>query len=213
MDQGYGNGDAVMAGRLAGARPGCYAVATSRGRRATTAPRWTKSMPRDVAQQEQLDLAHCLKRLSADQKRAVISSFLHGYTHKELAGALGVPLGTAKSWTRRGAERLKLCLGACAWTRPKCSLSCSPSARSASMKARPSPDGTPESLLPRMEPGAAIPEHFHDRVEECLIVHGDLVHAGETLGPGDFTIAPRGGNHAPMTTRTGGLLYVRYLAT
>lgn len=72
-------------------------------------------------------------------------------------------------------------------------------------------DGTPESLLLRMEPGAAIPEHFHDRIEECLIVHGDLIHAGETLGPGDFTIAPRGGTHAPMTTHTGGLLYVRYL--
>lgn len=61
---------------------------------------------------ENMDLARCLKHLSADHKRAVISTFLYGYTHEELAAALGVPLGTAKSWTRRGAERLKLCLEA-----------------------------------------------------------------------------------------------------
>ncbi len=58
------------------------------------------------------DLARCLARLSREQRRAVISTFLYGYTHEELAVALGVPLGTAKSWARRGAERMKLCLEA-----------------------------------------------------------------------------------------------------
>jgi len=72
--------------------------------------------------------------------------------------------------------------------------------------------GDPASFLMRMQAGAVLSEHLHDRVEECLIIEGDLVHEGQTLGPGDFTVAAAGGTHSEMVTRTGGLLYIRYLS-
>jgi RNA polymerase sigma-70 factor (ECF subfamily) len=56
------------------------------------------------------DVRDCLRRLTANQQRAVLLAFYHGLTHEELADRLGVPLGTAKSWVRRGLERLKTCL-------------------------------------------------------------------------------------------------------
>jgi anti-sigma factor ChrR (cupin superfamily) len=72
--------------------------------------------------------------------------------------------------------------------------------------------GEPESLLMRMQAGAVVPEHVHHRAEECLVIEGDLLHDGQRLGPGDFTVAQPGGIHAPMTTTSGGMLYVRYLS-
>ncbi|HRD49810.1 MAG: sigma-70 family RNA polymerase sigma factor [Candidatus Competibacter sp.] len=61
-------------------------------------------------------LAHaiqeCLQRLSADQSRAVALAFFHGLSHEELAARLKTPLGTVKSWVRRGLLQLKGCLEA-----------------------------------------------------------------------------------------------------
>lgn len=56
------------------------------------------------------DLARCLDRLPSMQRRAVLAAYYQGMTHSELAAALGVPLGTAKSWVRRGLIELKDCL-------------------------------------------------------------------------------------------------------
>ena len=36
---------------------------------------------------------------------------MKGYTHGEIAGRMGVPLGTAKAWTRRGLAALRGCMG------------------------------------------------------------------------------------------------------
>ncbi len=56
-------------------------------------------------------LRHCLEQLAPGQRRAVVLAFVHGLTHPELAGRLDVPLGTAKSWVRRGVLSLRECLG------------------------------------------------------------------------------------------------------
>jgi RNA polymerase sigma-70 factor (ECF subfamily) len=61
---------------------------------------------------DRLDLAGALETIGPRQSEAVLLSYLHGYTHEELADRLGVPLGTAKTWVRRGAERLRTHLDA-----------------------------------------------------------------------------------------------------
>lgn len=57
-------------------------------------------------------LAECLKRLDAKQRQAIMLAFFQGLSHSELAGHMRQPLGTVKTWVRRGLERLKGCLGA-----------------------------------------------------------------------------------------------------
>lgn len=56
-------------------------------------------------------LRRCLEQLDLKRRTAVILAYAHGMSHGELAGKLGVPLGTAKSWTRRGLLSLQECMG------------------------------------------------------------------------------------------------------
>lgn len=53
----------------------------------------------------------CLDRLDEHQRQAIRAAFLEGFTYSELADRADVPLGTMKSWVRRGLLRLKECLG------------------------------------------------------------------------------------------------------
>ncbi len=53
----------------------------------------------------------CMKRLDANQRQAVALAYLRDQSHGEIAQTLSVPLGTVKSWVRRGLEKLKLCMG------------------------------------------------------------------------------------------------------
>jgi RNA polymerase sigma-70 factor, ECF subfamily len=53
----------------------------------------------------------CLGTLEDKQKRAIAMAFYEGLTHAELAEQLDEPLGTVKTWVRRGLLRLKECLG------------------------------------------------------------------------------------------------------
>lgn len=61
--------------------------------------------------QESGRLHHCLSELEQRQRQAIRAAFLDGYTYAELAQRTDVPLGTMKSWIRRGLLRLKECLG------------------------------------------------------------------------------------------------------
>ncbi len=54
----------------------------------------------------------CVEALEAGQKQALALAFYRGLSHSELAAHLNEPLGTVKSWVRRGLERLKSCLEA-----------------------------------------------------------------------------------------------------
>ncbi len=55
-------------------------------------------------------LKKCLEELSAEERQAILLAYWGGRTHQELAETLARPLGTVKSWIRRGLERLKGCL-------------------------------------------------------------------------------------------------------
>ena len=55
-------------------------------------------------------LATCLQALDERQRTAIRTAFFDGVTYADLADRANVPLGTMKSWVRRGLARLKECL-------------------------------------------------------------------------------------------------------
>lgn len=52
----------------------------------------------------------CLEQLTDVQRRSVQLAFFEGLTHAELTQRLQTPLGTVKSWIRRGLLSLQRCL-------------------------------------------------------------------------------------------------------
>lgn len=60
--------------------------------------------------QDAAALDTCLKRLDAGQRQAIAFAYFQGLTHSELAGTLRVPIGTVKTWIRRGLEKMRRCL-------------------------------------------------------------------------------------------------------
>lgn len=62
------------------------------------------------AAQDSQRLGQCLEELEMRQSAAIRAAFLDGLTYDELAQRSGVPLGTMKSWIRRGLAKLRACL-------------------------------------------------------------------------------------------------------
>ena len=56
------------------------------------------------------ELAECMKALTEEQQRSITLAFFYGLSHGELAEQMRKPLGTVKTWIRRGLDRLKGCL-------------------------------------------------------------------------------------------------------
>jgi len=56
------------------------------------------------------ELAECMKTLTEEQQRSVTLAFFYGLSHAELAEQMRKPVGTVKTWIRRGLDRLKGCL-------------------------------------------------------------------------------------------------------
>ena len=67
-------------------------------------------MERLAAAGEAAALARCLEQLEPKQRQSIVLAFFHGLSHSELSGHMKEPLGTVKTWVRRGLERLKGCL-------------------------------------------------------------------------------------------------------
>jgi RNA polymerase sigma-70 factor (ECF subfamily) len=68
--------------------------------------------PQERAQlsSDALLLAACMERLAGRQRQAIGMAYLHELSHSEVAAQLSLPLGTVKTWIRRGLERLRECL-------------------------------------------------------------------------------------------------------
>lgn len=60
---------------------------------------------------EESALRKCLETLEPKRRNAIVIAYTQGLTHGELAGKMGVPLGTMKAWIRRGLLALRECLG------------------------------------------------------------------------------------------------------
>lgn len=65
----------------------------------------------DASQQAQA-LHRCMSQLKGPQREVLSLAYLRELSHGDLAEQLKLPLGTVKSWIRRGLEQLRLCMGA-----------------------------------------------------------------------------------------------------
>lgn len=63
-----------------------------------------------AASQESARLHRCLSELDERSQAAIRTAFFEGVTYDALATQWDVPLGTMKSWIRRGMMRLRGCL-------------------------------------------------------------------------------------------------------
>jgi anti-sigma factor ChrR (cupin superfamily) len=66
-----------------------------------------------------------------------------------------------------------------------------------------------QSFLLRLAPGTLLPPHDHDALEECLLLEGDMVIGDRVYRQGDYHAALPGSRHAPISTRNGGVVFIR----
>jgi len=69
--------------------------------------------PADTAQasEQAWALHECLRKLEGRQREVVSLAYLRDLSHAELAEQLQLPLGTVKTWIRRGLDQLRGCMG------------------------------------------------------------------------------------------------------
>ena len=58
----------------------------------------------------------CLGTLAAPQQQSIALAYYQGLSHGEIAQHLDAPLGSVKTWVRRGLIALKACLERCGWS-------------------------------------------------------------------------------------------------
>jgi len=56
-------------------------------------------------------LLSCMEKLNPDQRQCLLMAYYYGYTHEEISKRMSTPVGTVKSWIRRGLAQVKECLG------------------------------------------------------------------------------------------------------
>ena len=64
----------------------------------------------DVNYDENTKLVNCIEQLEPQQKQAIHLAYYKGLSHSELVDHIESPLGTVKSWIRRGLTQLQRCL-------------------------------------------------------------------------------------------------------
>jgi RNA polymerase sigma factor (sigma-70 family) len=101
-------------------------------RRRQAEPQWVTARAADEAEEEELldqfaseasgpmellgqavqarAVGVCLKGLTGEQQQTLALAFYQGLSHSEVAAQLRQPLGTVKSWARRGLQALRHCL-------------------------------------------------------------------------------------------------------
>jgi RNA polymerase sigma-70 factor (ECF subfamily) len=68
--------------------------------------------PVDTAQasEQAWALHECMRKLEARQREVLSLAYLRDLSHSELSEQLELPLGTVKTWIRRGLEQLRGCM-------------------------------------------------------------------------------------------------------
>jgi RNA polymerase sigma-70 factor (ECF subfamily) len=92
-------------------------IARRRGREMPTEDALLGDAPVEPAQLETLAagaeaerLRACLAALEEKNRQGIVLAFVHGLSHPQIAARLETPLGTVKSWIRRGLLALRECL-------------------------------------------------------------------------------------------------------
>lgn len=63
-----------------------------------------------MSSQESKQLERCMEELDNQQKQAIHLAYFNGCSHDEVMNYMKKPLGTIKSWIRRGLSSLQRCL-------------------------------------------------------------------------------------------------------
>ncbi len=95
--------DRLRTERRAGGPPVAYEENTGT---APVAEPGEASIPGEVAQ----TIRTCIELLQINYRNSILFAYYYGLTHEELAARLKAPLGTVKTWVRRGLNQLKGCL-------------------------------------------------------------------------------------------------------
>lgn len=66
--------------------------------------------PLAIDYEDKSKLVDCIEQLDEQQKQAIHLAYYKGLTHSELVDHIDTPLGTVKSWIRRGLQQLQRCL-------------------------------------------------------------------------------------------------------
>lgn len=64
----------------------------------------------DASKVDAMAVRHCMGELGESERRALTLVYYYGLSHRELRVRMNAPLGTVKSWVRRGLLALKKCL-------------------------------------------------------------------------------------------------------
>lgn len=72
-----------------------------------------EASPMDLtsASEQAWALHECMRKLDARQRELLSLAYMRELSQSELAQRLHLPLGTVKTWMRRGLEQLRLCMG------------------------------------------------------------------------------------------------------
>ena len=57
------------------------------------------------------------------------------------------------------------------------------------------------TILAKLEPGAGIPPHMHEDLEQTFVLEGSLVDAEGECTAGNFVIRAKGSRHAPTAPK------------
>jgi RNA polymerase sigma-70 factor, ECF subfamily len=69
------------------------------------------NLSRDIETSEELNhLLHCMKSLTENQQKCLLMVYHQGYTSAEVSAWGNWPLGTVKSWLRRGLASIRGCV-------------------------------------------------------------------------------------------------------
>jgi RNA polymerase sigma-70 factor (ECF subfamily) len=63
-----------------------------------------------LASEQAWAMNQCLSRLESKQRELVNLAYMRDLSHSELSIQLKLPLGTVKTWIRRGLDQLRLCM-------------------------------------------------------------------------------------------------------